>query len=261
MKYPQLTKKKPEKRLLKSLKQRAGRAKSGRITIRHRGGGVKRRYRIIDWNGGRIDQFAKVIALEYDPYRTAFIVLLEYPDGEKRYRLAPHNLKVGDEIMTSEKAAIKVGNRMRLKNIPVGIEVFNIELAPGKGGQLVRGAGTSAKVSAHEEKYSQIEMPSKEIRKLLGDCFATIGQVSNPEHRYQKLGKAGTSRLKGRRPEVRGSAMSPYAHPHGGGEGRTGIGMPSPKTPWGKLARGVRTRKRKWTNKYIIKRRERKKKK
>jgi len=251
-----LTKEKPEKKLLLRLKKRAGRSKSGRITVRHRGGGVKRLYRIVDFGQKKKDIPAKVIALEYDPYRTAYLMLLEYEDGKKCYRLAPHDIKVGDKVKISETTEIKIGNRLKLKNIPVGTEVFNVELKPGRGGQIVKAAGTAAQVLAHEQKYTHLKMPSKEVRKVLSECFATIGRVSHPEHRYKKLKKAGQTRLKGRRPQVRGTVMSPRAHPHGGGEGKTPIGLPHPKTPWGKPARGVKTRKRKSTDKYIIKRRK-----
>jgi len=251
-----LTKKKPEKRLLIRIKRRAGRSKSGRITVRHRGGGAKRLYRIVDFKQRRIDLPAKVLALEYDPYRTAYIALLEYENKEKRYRLAPYNLKVGDEIIISEKAKPELGNRMRLENIPIGTDVYNVELVPNEGGKIVRSAGTSAQVLAHEGKHTHLKMPSKEIRKVSRKCFASIGRVSKPEHRFERLRKAGQIRLKGRRPQVRGTVMSPRAHPHGGGEGKTSIGMPAPKTPWGKPARGVKTRRRKSTKKYIIKRRE-----
>jgi len=254
-----LTKKEPEKRLLLAFKKRAGRAKSGRITVRHRGGGVKRLYRIIDFGQEKLGIRAKVIALEYDPYRTAFIALLEYPDKEKRYQIAPQNLKVGDEIICAEKTEIKPGNRMKLKNIPVGTQVFNIEIEPGKGGKMVRGAGTAAKVIAQEEKLTHLEMPSGEIRKIFKECFASIGIVSHPEHRYEIIGKAGRVRLKGKRPAVRGIAMIPPAHPHGGGEGKAPIGLKYPKTPWGKPAFGVKTRKRRWTEKFIIQRRKKKK--
>lgn len=239
-----------------ALKKRAGRARSGRITIRHRGGGVKRLYRIVDFGQEKLEIPAKVIALEYDPYRTAFLSLLEYQDGEKRYSLAPKDLKVGDEIICAEKAEIKIGNRIKLKNIPVGTQVFNIELEPGKGGKLARGAGTAAKVLAQEAGLTHLTLPSGEIRKVSQECFATIGQVSHPEKRFEKIGKAGRVRLKGFRPTVRGTAMNPCDHPHGGGEGKTPLGLKGPKTPWGKPARGVKTRKRKkWTGKYIIKRR------
>ncbi len=251
-----LTKKKPEKRLLLSLKRRAGRNKAGRITVRHKGGGAKRLYRIVDFGQEKIDQKAKVIALEYDPYRTAFLALLEYEDKEKRYIIAPADLKVGDEVICKEKALIKKGNRMQIKNIPIGTMVYNIELDPSRGGKIVRSAGTGAKVSAHEGKYTNLVMPSGEIRKVLNKCYATVGMVSHSEWRYTKIGKAGNSRLRGRKPTVRGSAMNPVDHPHGGGEGRSPIGMKHPKTPWGKPALGVKTRKKKWTDKYIIKRRK-----
>jgi len=255
-----LTKKEPEKKLLLSLKKRAGRNKSGRITVRHRGGGSKRLYRIVDFGQEKINIPAKVIALEYDPYRTAFIALLEYSDKEKRYRLAAEGMKVGDEVICSEKAEIKTGNRMKLKNIPVGTLVYNVELFPGKKGSVVRSAGTSAKVLAHEGNSVNLEMPSSEIRSFLGDCYATVGSVSHPEWRYTVIGKAGRSRLKGRRPSVRGVAMNPVDHPHGGGEGRSPIGLKYPKTPWGKHALGVKTRKKKQSDKYIIRRRKKKKK-
>jgi large subunit ribosomal protein L2 len=258
--YKLLTKKRPEKKLVKYLKRRAGRAHSGRITVRHRGGGAKRLYRIVDFSQKGLAKEAKVLSLEYDPYRTAFICLLEYPDKTRTYSLAPQGLKVGDKVLIAEREEIKAGNRLRLKNIPVGTMVYNIELRPGQGGKLVRAAGTAAKVLAHEGKYSNIEMPSKEIRKVLSECFVTVGQVSHPEHRYRRRGKAGLTRLKGIRPRVRGSAMNPVDHPHGGGEGRAPIGLKHPKTPWGKPARGVKTRRRKDTDKYILKRRERKRK-
>lgn len=255
-KYSLLTKKKPEKRLLKFFKKRAGRARTGRITVRYRGGGAKRLYRIVDFGQEKIGILAKVIALEYDPYRTAYIMLLEYPDGERRYQIAPQDLKVGDEIICAEKAEIKIGNRMKLKNMPIGTQVYNIELSPGQGGKIVRGAGTAAKVIAQEENFTHLEMPSGEIRKFSQECFASIGQVSHPEHRYEIIGKAGRARWRGRRPRVRGAAMIPPAHPHGGGEGKAPIGLKHPKTPWGKPALGVRTRKRKRTDKFIIKRRK-----
>jgi len=253
-----LTKKKPEKRLVLSLKKRAGRGKSGRITVRHRGGGVKRLYRIVDFGQERINLPAKVVALEYDPNRTAFIALLEYQDGEKRYRLAPTNLKVGDEIICAEEAPIKLGNRIKLKNIPVGTQVYNVEITPGGGGKLMKGAGTAAVILAKEGKFCHLKMPSGEIRKITLESFASIGQVSHPGHRFEKIGKAGKRRLKGWRPVVRGTVMGPPDHPHGGGEGKAPIGLKHPKTPWGKPALGVKTRRRKWTNKYIIQRRKKK---
>ncbi len=256
MKKSFLTKKEPERRLLLALKKRAGRAVSGRITIRHRGGGVKRLYRLLDFGQEKLGMPAKVITLEYDPYRTAFIALVQNQDNQKRYILAPKDLKVGDEIICAEKAEIKIGNRIKLKNIPVGTPVFNIELEPGKGGKLVRGAGTAARILASEAGYTHLEMPSKEIRKVPDECFATIGQVSHPEKRFEKIGKAGRRRLKGWRPTVRGTAMNPPDHPHGGGGGKTPVGLKYPKTPWGKPARGVKTRKEKWTDKLIIKKRK-----
>jgi len=251
-----LTKKEPEKKLLLPLKKKAGRNFSGKITVRHRGGGVKRLYRVVDFGEGKLGIPGKVIALEYDPNRTAFLALVEYQDGEKRYILAPDGLKVGDEIICAENAEIKIGNRLKLKNIPVGTQVYNIELIPGRGGKIVRAAGTSAKVVAQEEKYTQLQLPSKEIRRVSNECFASIGQVSNPGHIFEDIGKAGRRRLKGWRPAVRGSAMNPCDHPHGGGEGKTPIGLKYPKTPWGKPAKGIKTRKKKWTDKLIIKRRK-----
>ena len=254
-----LTKKRPEKRLLLALKRKAGRNSSGKITVRHRGGGNKKLYRIVDFGQKKINIPAKVIALEYDPYRTAFIALLEYKDGDKRYRLAGQGLKIGDEIIISvEKAELKVGNRMKLKNIPVGTMVYNVELIPGKGGKIVRSAGSAAKILAQEEKCVNLEMPSSEIRTVLRDCYATVGGVSHMEWRYRVIGKAGINRLRGQRPTVRGIAMNPVDHPHGGGEGRSSIGLKYPKTPWGKHALGVKTRKKKKSDKYIIKRRKKK---
>ncbi len=265
-----LTKKKAEKSLLKYVRRSHGRSKaSGRITAWNKGGGVKKRYRIIEFSQTVMDSPAEVIALEYDPNRTAFIALIEYPSsvgsgsstqkGLRQYVIAPQNLKVGDSIIFSEKAPLTAGNRLKLKNIPVGTDVYNIELEAGRGGILVRSAGSSAQVLAQENKFVNLKMPSTEIRKIKGECFATIGMVSNPENRFYRLGKAGKSRLKGRRPHVRGSAMNPCDHPHGGGEGRQPIGLKYPKTPWGKHALGVKTRNRKkWTNKSIVSRRKKK---
>jgi large subunit ribosomal protein L2 len=262
-KHKLLTKKKPEKKLLLSLKKRAGRVKSGKITVRHKGGGVKKRYRIVDFDQKKINIPAKVIAIEYDPNRSAFISLLEYKDGEKRYQICPDGLKIGDEIICAEKAEIKTGNRMKLKNIPAGTMVYNVELEPGRGGRIAKGAGTSVTVlarSAEEnETYINLLLPSSEIRRILGECFASIGSVSFPEHRFVKLRKAGQSRLLRKRPAVRGSAMNPVDHPHGGGEGRSPIGLKHPKTPWGKIALGVKTRKKKWSDKFILQRRKKKK--
>ncbi len=254
-----LNKKEPEKKLLIFLKRRAGRARTGKITLRRRGGGAKRLYRIVEFGQEKLDVSAKVIALEYDPYRTAFLALIEYSDGIKKYILACSQLRVGDEIIFSEKTKILPGNRMRLKNIPIGTIVYNIEINPGQGGKLVRGAGTGANLLTQEGKYVHLKMPSGEIRKILNICFASIGQVSHPDHRFEKIRKAGSLRLKGRRPKVRGSAMVPQAHPHGGGEGRAGIGLKHPKTPWGKPFLGVKTRRRKYTDKYIVQTRQKKK--
>jgi len=254
-----LSKKRPEKRLVISLKKTGGRGNSGRITVRHRGGGAKKLYRIIDFGEEKLNLPAKVISLEYDPYCTAFIMLLQYQDGEKRYQILPQGLKVGDEIIAADKAEVRLGNRIKLKNIPVGTMVYNIELEPGRGGKMVRGAGTAAKVLAQEGGFTHLILPSTEIRKVKGECFASVGVISRPEHKYVKLGKAGKSRYRGKRPTVRGTAMNPCDHPHGGGEGKTSIGMPGPKTPWGKPARGVKTRRKKLTDKFIIQRRKKKK--
>lgn len=257
-----LTKKKPEKKLLSPLKKKGGRNSSGRITVRHQGGGAKRHYRMVSFGQEKLDMPAKVVALEYDPNRTSFIALLEYQDKDKKYVIAPHNLKVGDEVIASEKAEIKIGNRIKLKNIPSGTEIFNIELEPGRGGKVVRSAGASASVLAQEGLYTHLKMPSGETRKISKECYATLGSVSYPEWRYVRIGKAGRSRHMGIRPTVRGVAMAPIAHPHGGGEGRSSIGMKYPKTPWGKHALGVKTRKKhKWTNKFILQRRSKKHKK
>lgn len=253
-----ITKKEPEKNLLLSLNRHAGRGTSGRITVRHKGGGAKRLYRIIDFGEEKINIPGKVIALEYDPNRTSIICLVEYEGSDKRYVLCPKDLKVGDSIICAEKAEIKTGNRLKLKNIPVGTQVYNIELEPDRGGKLIRGAGTTAAVLAQEGKYTHLAMPSGEVRKINNECFASIGQVSFPEHKFIEIGKAGRSRHMGIRPTVRGVAMNPPDHPHGGGEGRSPIGMPYPKTPWGKHALGVKTRKNKWTNKLIIQRRSKK---
>jgi len=256
--FSQLSKKRPEKRLLKYIKRNVGRSSaSGRITVRHKGGGVKKLYRVIEFAQTKINEPANVIALEYDPNRTGFIALIEYADKQRQYIIAPQDLKVGDEIIFAEKASLKSGNRMKLKNIPVGTAVFNIELNPGQGGKMVRSAGSMAQVLAQEHGYTNLKMPSTEIRKVLDECYATIGAVSNPENRFYRIGKAGKSRHKGRRPHVRGTAMNPVDHPHGGGEGRQPIGLKHPKTPWGKPALGVKTRnKRKWTTKMIIQRRK-----
>jgi len=251
-----LTKKDPEKKLLKTLKRKSGRGSSGRITVRHKGGRVKRKYRVVDFGQEKRGVIGKVVSLEYDPNRTSFIALVEYEDNERKYILAPHGLKVGDEIKCEEKTPIKTGNRLKLKNIPIGTEVYNIELKPEAGGKMVKGAGASAQVLAQEGKYTQLKMPSREIRKINKECFASVGFVSNPEHRFVKIGKAGRNRLKGKRPSVRGIAMNPVDHPHGGGEAHRSIGIKHPKTPTGKIARGVKTRKKKSSDKLIIKRRK-----
>jgi large subunit ribosomal protein L2 len=257
--YSGLTKKEPEKKLTKKLVRSAGRGYKGRITVRHKGGGHKRKYRFIDFK--QTDKMgipAKITALEYDPNRTCFIALVEYPDGEKKYILAPDGLKVGQEIICQEKAALEIGNRMLLKNISVGTQTYNIELIPGHGGQIVRAAGSSAQVLATEGGYTHLKLPSGEVRMVKENCFASIGQLSNLEYNTVVIGKAGRSRWMGKRPTVRGSAMNPVDHPHGGGEGRTGIGLRrGPKTPWGKLAYGVKTRrKKKWSDRMILKRRK-----
>jgi len=255
-----LTKKEPEKKLTVSIREKAGRNFSGRITIRHRGKRVKRLYRIVDFGQEKREILGEVVALEYDPNRTAYLALVKYQDGEKRYILSATDLKIGDKIICSEKGEIKSGNRMKLKNIPVGTQVFNIELEVGMGGKLMRSAGTFAKILAQDEKFTNLELPSGEVRKVYGECFASIGQVSHPEKRFEIIGKAGRNRLKGWRPTVRGSAMNPCDHPHGGGGGKTPIGLKNPKTPWGKIARGVKTRKKKWTDRFILQRRQNKNK-
>jgi large subunit ribosomal protein L2 len=257
--FSALTKKKPEKGLIRMLKKSPGRNNQGRITVRHKSRGAKKFYRIISFGQENINQPGKVVALEYDPNRTSFIMLLEYPDNKKAYRLAPQGIKAGDELLIAEKAPLKPGNRMKLKNISIGTEVYNIEIVPGGKGKMIKAAGSSAKVLGEEGNYIHLKMPSGELRKVHKECFASVGALSRPDHRYVKLGKAGINRHKGIRPTVRGSAMSPVDHPHGGGEGRTGIGLKHPKTPWGKIARGVKTRKRKNTNKFIIQRRSKKK--
>ncbi|MBU2564276.1 50S ribosomal protein L2 [Patescibacteria group bacterium] len=255
----QLTKKaKPFKKLLKTKKSRAGRSKEGTITVRHRGGGHKKKYRVIDFKRQKFGIPGRVISIEYDPNRTCFIALINYIDGEKRYILAPQELKVGNEIITNEKTPLKPGNRMMLKNIPSGTFVYNIELIPGHGGKIVRSAGNSAQIMSVEGNHAQISLPSGEVRMIPIKSMASIGALSNQEHMFENIGKAGRSRWKGKRPTVRGSAMNPVDHPHGGGEGRSGISLRlGPKTPWGKQAYGVKTRRpKKYSNKFIIKRRK-----
>jgi large subunit ribosomal protein L2 len=253
--FEEITKRKPEKALTVPLKKKAGRNAQGRVTVRHRGGGAKRQLRIIDFKRNNFGVPGKVAAIEYDPNRSARIALIHYADGDKRYILWPVGLKVGDVVMSGSEAEIRPGNALPLKSIPLGTAVHNVELYLKRGGQMVRSAGSSAQVLAKEGDYVLLRLPSGEVRKVLADCIATIGQVGNVEHSQMKLGRAGRSRLLGRRPQVRGSAMNPRDHPHGGGEGKAGIGMPGPKTPWGKPALGYRTRRRKDTDKYIVRRR------
>lgn len=247
--------------MLRHLAKGGGRANTGRITIRHRGGGSRRLYREVDFGQGHFNITGKVVAIEYDPNRNAHLALVEYDNGEKAYVLAPHELREGDSVVTKDEAEIKTGNRMLLGNIPVGTMVHNIEIEPGRGGKLARGAGAAVQVLAHDAGYTHLQMPSSELRKISSKSFASVGVISNPEHRYQKARKAGSRRLKGWRPKVRGTAMNPVDHPHGGGEGRTGRGMKHPKTPWGKPALGVKTRKKKWSDKLIMSRRKKKKRK
>jgi large subunit ribosomal protein L2 len=252
-----LSKVEPEKSLLVTLKKNAGRNSYGRITVRHRGGGNKIKYRIIDFKRNKDGIPAKVSTIEYDPNRTAFIALLTYVDGEKRYIIAPEGLKVGDTVISGENADIKVGNALPLSNMPVGTMVHNIELVPGKGGQLVRSAGASAQLMAKENDKALLRLPSGEMRYVLLDCKATVGAVSNSEHELVQIGKAGRKRHMGIRPTVRGSVMNPVDHPHGGGEGKSPIGRPSPVTPWGKPTLGYKTRKNnKYSDKMIVKRRK-----
>ena len=253
--FAEITKSRPEKSLLAPLYKNAGRNFRGKITVRHRGGGHKRRYRIIDFKRDKFGVPARVAAIEYDPNRSARIALMYYADGEKRYMLAPVGLKVDDAVMSGAEADIRVGNAMPLTRIPLGTMIHNIELYKGRGGQLVRSAGTAAQLLAKEGRYAQVRLPSGEVRLIHRDCMATIGQVGNPEHGNIKLGKAGRKRWMGRRPQTRGSAMTPRDHPHGGGEGKAPIGMPGPKTPWGKPTLGYKTRRNKATSKYIIRRR------
>lgn len=256
--FEEVTRSKPEKSLVSGLRKKAGRNFRGTITIRHRGGGHKRRYREIDFRRDKKGIPARVASIEYDPNRSARIALLVYADGEKRYIIAPLGLRVGDSVISDARTEIRPGNNMPLRNIPMGTQVHNVELHQGGGGQLVRAAGTSAQIVAKEGKYAILRLPSGEERLIHQDCTATIGQVGNVEHGNVKLGKAGRKRHLGIRPTVRGSAMDPGSHPHGGGEGRSPIGMPSPKTPWGKPALGKRTRRNKRTDKFIFRRRSKK---
>ena len=254
--FDEVTKSSPEKSLVVRVKNHAGRNSYGKITVRHHGGGAKKSYRIIDFKRNKDGIEAKVAGIEYDPNRSANIALLQYADGEKRYILAPLGLKDGDKVMSGENVEIRVGNCLPLRNIPIGASVHNIEMKPGKGGQLVRSAGNSAQLMAKEGKYATLRLPSGEMRMVPIDCRATIGQVGNQDHELIKIGKAGRKRHMGIRPTVRGSVMNPNDHPHGGGEGKAPIGRPGPVTPWGKPALGLKTRKKnKTSNKMIVRRR------
>ena len=255
--FAEITKSTPEKSLVVSLKKHSGRNNQGKITVRHQGGGYRTKYRLVDFKRNKDGIPAKVMTIEYDPNRTANIALICYADGQKAYILAPYGLKVGDTLMNGETAEVKLGNCLPLANIPVGSSIHNIELYPGKGGQLVRSAGNSAQLMAKEGKYATLRLPSGEMRMVPIGCRATIGQVGNIDHELINIGKAGRKRHMGIRPTVRGSVMNPNDHPHGGGEGRTSIGRPGPVTPWGKPALGLKTRKKsKQSNKLIIRRRD-----
>lgn len=255
MKKQKFSNSKPQKSLTVILKKNSGRDNSGQVSVRHQGGRQKRYYRIIDFKRDKIDVSGKVISIEYDPNRTAYIALIEYKDKERRYIIHPEGLKVGDTVKSGKSDKIKPGNAMKLIDIPLGVDIHNIELYPGKGGSMVKSAGSAAQIIAKDGGYADIKMPSKEVRKVLLESYATIGRISNVGHKLKKLGKAGRSRLMGIRPTVRGVAQNPSSHPHGGGEGKSGEGM-HPKTPWGKPARGMRTRKPKWSDKLIVKRRK-----
>ncbi|MBI4085533.1 MAG: 50S ribosomal protein L2 [Candidatus Liptonbacteria bacterium] len=255
--YSGLTKTAPHKPLLKRLKAHAGRNSQGRITTRHQSGGHKKLYRMIDFRQDKMNNPARVETIEYDPYRTAFIALVKYKNGEKSYILAPHGLEIGSEIITAESAPLKAGNRLKLRNIPVGYQVHNIEMNPGRGGQLARSAGSYAEILANAGGYTDLKLSSGEVRRVQWDGYASVGQLSNPEHSLTVVGKAGRSRWLGIRPTVRGTAMNPVDHPYGGGEGRQPRGTRKPKTLWGKVTGGRKTRnKKKWSNKMIIKRRK-----
>lgn len=254
--FKEITKSTPEKSLTVTLKKHAGRNSRGKITVRNRGGGYRPKYRIIDFKRNKDNIPGKVSAIEYDPNRSANIALIVYADGEKRYILAPENLKVGNVIFSGPDADIQVGNALPLANIPVGTMIHNIEMKPGAGGQLVRSAGNGAQLMAKEHPYAQIRLPSGEVRKIRMECRATVGEVGNEDHQNIDIGKAGKKRHLGRRPHVRGSAMNPNDHPHGGGEGKTGVGLVSPVSPWGKPTLGYKTRKKnKDSDKYIVKKR------
>lgn len=260
--FSSLTKKRPEKSLTVRLKKHGGRDKTGRLSIRHQGGGSKKLYRLVDFKFMPFEGEAKVTSIEYDPNRSSFIALIEFTNKkgllEKKYIVAPNGIKVGDLVTSGSPKQLNSGSRLKLADVPIGIDIHNIEIQPGKGGQLVRAAGASATVTAKEGKYAFIKMPSSEIRKILLECMASVGRVSNPTHNLIRISKAGRIRRMGKRPSVRGLAMAPNAHPHGGGEGNSPIGMKYPKTPWGKPALGVRTRRNKRTNLFIITRRKKK---
>jgi large subunit ribosomal protein L2 len=253
--FEEVTKSKPERSLIVSRNKHGGRNAYGRITVRHQGGGNRRHIRIVDFKRNKHDMPARVAAIEYDPNRTARLALLYYTDGEKSYILAPVDLKVGDTVISGPKAEVRPGNCLPISNIPVGTLVHNLEVLEGRGGQMVRAAGSAAQLLAKEGDYAQVRMPSGEVRLVRQTCYATVGQVGNLDHSNIKLGKAGRKRHMGVRPTVRGTAMSPRDHPHGGGEGRQPIGMPGPKTPWGKPAGGYKTRRNKKTDQYIVRRR------
>ena len=255
--FSEITKKTPEKSLLAVKKQKSGRNSNGKITVRHQGGGNRQKYRIIDFKRNKQDMFAEVLGIEYDPNRSANIALIKYEDGTLSYILAPKGLKVGDKVISSDTADIKPGNCMKLENIPVGTLIHNIEINPNQGAKLVRVAGQSARLMAKEGKYAHLRLPSGEMRLVLANCKATIGEIGNEDHENIKLGKAGKTRHLGKRPEVRGSAMNPNDHPHGGGEGKAPVGHAGPMTPWGKPALGYKTRaKHKKSNRLITKRRK-----
>ncbi len=256
--FEEITRTSPEKSLLRPLKKKAGRNFRGKITVRHRGGGHKRRYRVIDFKRDKFGVPGRVSSIEYDPNRSARIALVSYADGEKRYIIAPVGLMVGDVVMSGPDAEIHAGNALPISSIPVGSTIHNIELHVGKGGQLARAAGTSAQLLAKEGRYAHIRLPSGEVRLVSVNCMATLGQVGNTDHGNVSLGKAGRKRWLGFRPSVRGSAMDPASHPHGGGEGRSPIGMPGPKSPWGKPTLGYKTRRNKSTDKWIVRRRGKK---
>ena len=253
--FEEITRSKPEKALLAPLKEKAGRNFRGKITVRHRGGGHKRRYRVIDFRRGKFGVPGVIESIEYDPNRSARIALVVYADGERRYIIAPEGLAVGQSIMSGPDAEIRIGNALPISQIPLGTIVHNVELYKGRGGQLVRSAGTATQILAKEGSYAQLRLPSGEVRLVHADCKATIGQVGNVDHGNISLGKAGRKRWMGKRPHTRGSAMTPRDHPHGGGEGKAPIGMPGPKSPWGKPTLGAKTRRNKSTSKYIVRRR------